>query len=116
MLRTEQLEVDRAFLSVTFLDADKHPLVTFESEETADTRGWKKISLGPVAPPSRETKLAVIGLHVEPRGRGFEGFGRLCRHPACASAAVGNENESAAQSFPSARQSRSDLYGLGICR
>ena len=59
--------MDRAYLSVTFLDADKHPLVTFESEKTADSRGWKKISFGPIAPPSRETKLAVIGLHVEPR-------------------------------------------------
>ncbi len=67
LLRTEQLELDSAFLSVTFLDADKHPLVTFESEKTTDSRGWKKISLGPIAPPSRETKLAVIGLHVEPR-------------------------------------------------
>ena len=27
LLRTEQLQQDRAFLSVTFLDADKHPLV-----------------------------------------------------------------------------------------
>ena len=68
LLSTEDLEHDRAFLSLTFLDVDKHPLVTFESEETVDTKGWKKISLGPIAPPSRETQLAVIGLHVEPRG------------------------------------------------
>ena len=69
-IRTEQLQQDRAFLSVTFLDADKHPLVAFESEATSRTRGWKKITLGPIAPPSRETKLAVIGLHVEPGGAG----------------------------------------------
>ncbi|MGD0518651.1 MAG: hypothetical protein ABSA26_14035 [Thermoguttaceae bacterium] len=68
MLHTDNLRHDRAFLSVTFLDADKHPLVTFESEETADNGAWKKISLGPLAPPGRETKLAFIGLHVEPRG------------------------------------------------
>ncbi len=46
-LSTQQLQLDRAFLSVTFLDADKHPLVAFESEKTADSRGWKKIILGP---------------------------------------------------------------------
>jgi hypothetical protein len=68
LLRTEILKHDRAFFSLTFLDSDQHPLVAFESEETADNGAWRKISLGPVAPPSRETKLAVIGLHVEPRG------------------------------------------------
>ncbi len=70
LIRTQQLELDRAFLSVTFLDADKHPLVTFESDEASGTQDWKKIVLGPIAPPGRETKLAVIGLHVEPRGAG----------------------------------------------
>ncbi len=65
-LRTDHLQQDRAFLSVTFLDDNKHPLVTFESEKTTDSRGWKKIILGPIAPPSRDTKLALIGLHVEP--------------------------------------------------
>jgi hypothetical protein len=67
-LRANDLKYDRAFLSVTFLDAEKHTLVTFESEKVIHTDGWKKISLGPIAPPSRETQLAIIGLHVEPRG------------------------------------------------
>jgi len=67
LLRAEGLKHDRAYFSLIFLDADKHPLVTFESEEVVDARDWKKISLGPIAPPSRETKLAVIGLYVEPR-------------------------------------------------
>ena len=67
-ISSKDLKHDRAYLSLTFLDADKHPLVTFESEDASGGGGWRKISLGPIAPPSREPQLAVIGLHVEPRG------------------------------------------------
>ncbi len=66
LLRTEGLKHDSAYYSLIFLDADKRPLVTFESEKVVESQGWKKVCFGPIAPPSRETKLAVIGLQVEP--------------------------------------------------
>lgn len=65
-LETNGLKFDHAFLSLAYLDDEGRPIVTFQSEKIVDTQGWKTLRLGPIAPPSRETKLAVIGLNVEP--------------------------------------------------
>ena len=66
-LRTEGLKYDRAFLSLTLLDAEKHTLDVFRSEPVTDSDGWKKIRLGPIETSNPEAKWAVIGLHVEPQ-------------------------------------------------
>ncbi len=67
-LRTEGLQYDKAYLSLTFLDSEKYPLATYNSKKMVATNGWKKILLGPIAPPSNKTLSALIGLHVEPHG------------------------------------------------
>ncbi|MDY0170602.1 MAG: hypothetical protein RBS80_28940, partial [Thermoguttaceae bacterium] len=65
-LRTDGLEHNAAFFSITFLDEDRRRLETVVSERFRHTEGWKKVRIGPVAPESDDTRFAVIGLHVEP--------------------------------------------------
>jgi len=65
-LRTEGLEHDTAFLSITFLDGERRRLETILSERFRHTAGWHKVRVGPVAPENEETRFAIIGLHVEP--------------------------------------------------
>jgi hypothetical protein len=65
-LSTENLTHDGAFVSLTFLDADKHTLSTARSEAVTDSRGWKKIHLGTVATANPDARWMVVGLHVEP--------------------------------------------------
>jgi hypothetical protein len=66
LLRTDGLKHDRACFALVFLDADKRPLVTFESEKVVQSRGWKRLSLGPITPPSRLSQLVLVALQVEP--------------------------------------------------
>lgn len=65
-LRTEGLKFDGAYLSLTFLDADKHTISTAESEPITDSKGWKKIHLGTVETIDPNVRFMEIGLHVEP--------------------------------------------------
>ncbi len=68
-LRTEGLEHNRAFLSLTLLDADRCRLETYYSQTIGNSQGWKKLRLGPVSPRSENVRQAVIGLHLEPGNR-----------------------------------------------
>jgi hypothetical protein len=68
-LKTEGLDHDRAYFSVTLLDAQRHRLETFYSEKVRQTPGWKKLRLGPISPGSADARLAIIGLHVQPQSR-----------------------------------------------
>ncbi|MHB1036934.1 MAG: hypothetical protein ACYC35_20120 [Pirellulales bacterium] len=66
LLRTEKLQYDQAFLSVTFLDANQRPLGTFYSTRLGkEAAKWSRASIGPVAGPA-PARFAVIGLHLEP--------------------------------------------------
>ncbi len=65
-LRTEELKHDGAFLSLTFLDAEKHTLSTSQSEPVTRTGGWKKIHLGTIETTDRNARWIVVGLHVKP--------------------------------------------------
>jgi hypothetical protein len=66
LLRTEKLQYDQAFLSVTFLDANQRPLGTFYSARFGkEAAKWSRASIGPVA-PSALARFAVVGLHLEP--------------------------------------------------
>ncbi|MCC6125545.1 MAG: hypothetical protein IT426_11325 [Pirellulales bacterium] len=65
-LRTEALKRDGAFVSLTFLDADKHTLSTARSEAITDSDGWKKIHLGTIETANPDARWIVVGLHVEP--------------------------------------------------
>jgi len=68
-LKTEGLNHDRAYFSVTLLDEQRQRLETFYSRKVRQTPGWKKLRLGPIAPRSGDARLAVIGLHVQPESR-----------------------------------------------
>ncbi|UUO06499.1 hypothetical protein M4951_24525 [Blastopirellula sp. J2-11] len=68
-MRTEGLTYDKAFLSITFFNAQEQPIETFYSEQFRETGGWIKLRVGPVAPSSSDVAMVVIGLHVEPSGK-----------------------------------------------
>ena len=65
-VRTEKVRAGRAWISLTLLDDKRRPLEHFASDKLEGAGGWKKLRLGPVSPASKETRLAIIGLHVEP--------------------------------------------------
>ena len=67
-LKTEGLNRDRAFMSLTLVDKKQRRLSTSYSEKFKASEGWKKIRIGPVVPPDEQVRGAVIGLHLEPRG------------------------------------------------
>ncbi len=68
-VRTDGLEHDEAFLSLTFLDEQRRRLETVASERFQKTDGWRKVRIGPVAPASEDARFAIIALHVEPGKR-----------------------------------------------
>jgi hypothetical protein len=70
VLKTKDLEHDRAFLSLTFLDDQERPLERIDSQRVADCPNWKRLRLGPVSPQDDRTRWAVIGLHLEPQTLG----------------------------------------------
>jgi hypothetical protein len=68
-VKTEGLVHNRAFFSVTLLDADRRRLETFTSRTFRSTAGWRKVRLGPLAAAADRARWAIIGLHVEPGAR-----------------------------------------------
>ncbi len=52
LVKTDGLEHDRAYLSLTFLDRNNQRLETFCSSKVRFTDGWKKLRLGPATPRS----------------------------------------------------------------
>ncbi len=68
-LKTEGLNHDRAYFSVTLLDEQRQRLETFYSRKVRQTPGWKKFRLGPIAPGSDDARLAIIGLHLQPESQ-----------------------------------------------
>ena len=65
-LRTEGLQADRAFFSLTLLDASYMPVDTFFSAKIQNSHGWKRVQLGPVAASSDRVRHIVLNLHLEP--------------------------------------------------
>src|SRR5574340_1038096 len=47
-VKTEGLQHDQAFLSMTFLDQHKNPLETHRSRRVSESNGWQKLRLGPI--------------------------------------------------------------------
>lgn len=68
-LKTEGLKYDRAYFSVTLLDAQRHRLQSFYSQKIGQSGGWKKLRLGPILSETEDVRLAIIGLHVQPEPR-----------------------------------------------
>jgi hypothetical protein len=65
-IRTEGLQADRAFYSVTFYDEVENEVAAFRSERISGTTGWQKLNVGPMATQSPKVHHAVIGLHLAP--------------------------------------------------
>jgi hypothetical protein len=67
-LRTEGLQHDRAFITLTFFDAEQNPLEVHRSPRYRDLPSWQGVTIGPVMPAHRDIRSAVITLHLEPTG------------------------------------------------
>ncbi|OHB68345.1 MAG: hypothetical protein A2V70_06735 [Planctomycetes bacterium RBG_13_63_9] len=65
-VKTDGLEHDRAYFSITLLNRRRQRLQTLYSEKVCQTQGWKKLRLGPIAPESEGARFALVGVHVEP--------------------------------------------------
>jgi len=63
-VKTEGLEHDRAFVSLTFLDADQKPLQQIDSTKVRTQGAWERLVLEPVATSQADVHFARIGLHV----------------------------------------------------
>ncbi|MEW4565951.1 hypothetical protein AB1K70_25770 [Bremerella sp. JC770] len=67
-IKTEGLEFDKAYISLTFFNDKQQPVETYYSEKFRESGGWVKVRIGPIAPKNTNLDLAVIGLHVGPEG------------------------------------------------
>ena len=61
-LRTEDLEFNVAYYSLTFYTADRVPRQTFYSRQLTTADDWTEVEIGPVHPEHDDVELAVIGL------------------------------------------------------
>jgi len=68
-IKTEDLEHDEAYLSLTMLNDQRHRLHTYYSQKVRRTQGWQKFRLGPISPEDDDVRLAIIGLHVQPEAK-----------------------------------------------
>lgn len=68
-LKTEGLEHDRAWISMSLLDENQRSLESYSSKRIRHTNGWQRFRIGPIAPEHENVRLLVIGLHLEPAGR-----------------------------------------------
>ncbi|HEV3343381.1 MAG TPA: NEW3 domain-containing protein [Pirellulales bacterium] len=65
-LATRQLVHDRAWLSIQFLDQQRQPLETIESDKYTAVDRWVPVALGPVRSSNPAARWAKIALHLEP--------------------------------------------------
>jgi hypothetical protein len=86
-LQAAGLQHDQAYVSLTFLNAQRGSLGTFCSEPIRPTGSWRPVRLGPLTPHA-DAAFVVIGFHVQPpadaedlRGSVWLGDVRLGRLP-----------------------------------
>jgi hypothetical protein len=65
-LATRQLVNDRVWLSVQFLDQQRQPLETIDSDKYSVAEEWTPVAMGPVRSSSTAARWARIALHLEP--------------------------------------------------
>lgn len=65
-LATRQLVHDRAWLSIVFLDQNRQPLETIDSDKLGPLAAWTPVRLGPVRASKPAARWAKVALHLEP--------------------------------------------------
>jgi hypothetical protein len=55
-----------AWYTVSFYDGENKLLSEFKSNRVRQKGQWKKVSIGPILPPSGDKVTAVVGLHLSP--------------------------------------------------
>jgi hypothetical protein len=65
-LATRELVHDRAWLSILFLDQERQPLATIDSDRYTAVDGWVQVVLGPIRCSSPAARWAKIALRLEP--------------------------------------------------
>ena len=68
-LKTQQLQHDVAYYSVTFFDAKQEQKESYNSPELTDVPAWQEVQIGPLTPANPQARYAVIGLHLMPTQR-----------------------------------------------
>lgn len=68
-LRTDGLQFNEAYYSLTFYDAEDRFLERYESPRLRSASVWRTLQIGPLTPHSGQVRKAVIGLHVAPTDR-----------------------------------------------
>jgi hypothetical protein len=68
-LRTDGLEHNVAYYSITFYGADDRMLEHYQSPHLRSPGVWRTVHIGPLAPRSEDVRRAVIGLHVTPKSK-----------------------------------------------
>lgn len=68
-LSARQLVHDRAWMSIVFLDKNRQPLQTVDSEKHGATEDWLPLHIGPVQCVHPEARWAKIALHLQPLGQ-----------------------------------------------
>ncbi|MFM2093042.1 MAG: hypothetical protein RIS70_166 [Planctomycetota bacterium] len=65
-VRTQGLQHDAAFVTLTFQDENRKPIDTFASPSIRTDGGWRTVKVGPFSPDDEAARFAVIGLQLLP--------------------------------------------------
>jgi len=69
LLKTDKLEHDVAFFSLSFFDAGQQLLETHETRHERESGQWTKLRIDPIQPRDPNTRLAIVGVHLKPTDR-----------------------------------------------
>ncbi len=75
-VKTSGLKHDEAVLTVSFFNAKRELLETFESQRIGGTSDWNLVNLGPLTPTHADVDYALIGLHLRPTEAGVDLHGK----------------------------------------
>ncbi|MBI3461651.1 MAG: hypothetical protein HY000_01120 [Planctomycetes bacterium] len=65
-VRTDKLQHDEVFLSLTLLDSDRQPLEVATSAKVVGSHDWQQLRVGPLTTVPPAARYAIVSLHMEP--------------------------------------------------
>ncbi len=68
-LRTQKLDHDVAYFTVSFFDQERKVREVFTSDKLTNAATWQELRIGPLTPTDPAARFAVIGLHLVPTAR-----------------------------------------------